>query len=149
MRKICVIDWQSYPSLCDTLFSVYSMIRLYGFYPKRMIRHYVIHPTNYIMCLRAFLRVNISTCWFFFLFCFCFVCVCVCLFVVFWGGCIMIAKERIIIMQVYKCISLRLYDFFFYFFITSIVLMNIHLQKEIFRNYDSSVYAASKYQDIK
>ena len=45
MRKICVIDWQSYPSLCDTLFSVYSMIRHYGFYPKRMIRHYVIHPT--------------------------------------------------------------------------------------------------------
>ena len=44
--KICVIDWQSYPSLCDTLFSVYSMIRHYGFYPKRMIRHYVIHPTT-------------------------------------------------------------------------------------------------------
>ena len=48
MCKICVIDWQSYPSLCDTLFSVYSMIRHYGFYPKRMIRHYVIHPTNYV-----------------------------------------------------------------------------------------------------
>ena len=48
MRKICVIDWQSYPSLCDTLFSVYSMIRHYGFYPKRMIRHYVIHPTIYM-----------------------------------------------------------------------------------------------------
>ena len=46
MCKICVIDWQSYPSLCDTLFSVYSMIRHYGFYPKRMIRHYVIHPTT-------------------------------------------------------------------------------------------------------
>ena len=46
MRKICVIDWQSYPSQCDTLFSVYSMIRHYGFYPERMIRHYVIHPTN-------------------------------------------------------------------------------------------------------
>ena len=23
------------------------MIRHYGFYPKRMIRHYVIHPTSY------------------------------------------------------------------------------------------------------
>ena len=51
MRKICVIDWQSYPSLCDTLFSVYSMIRHYGFYQKRMIRHYVIHPTKCIMAL--------------------------------------------------------------------------------------------------
>ena len=44
--RFFVIDWQSYPSLCDTLFSVYSMIRHYGFYPKRMIRHYVIHPPN-------------------------------------------------------------------------------------------------------
>ena len=51
MRKICVIDWQSYPTLCDALFSVYSMIRHYGFYPKRMIRHYVIHPTIFSLIL--------------------------------------------------------------------------------------------------
>ena len=46
MVKICVIDQQSYPSLhiSDTLFLVYSMMRHYGFFPKRMIRHYVIHP---------------------------------------------------------------------------------------------------------
>ena len=44
MLKIRVIDWQSYPS-CDTLFSRYSMIRHYGFYPKLMICHNVIHPT--------------------------------------------------------------------------------------------------------
>ena len=38
--KICVIDWQSYPSLCDTPFSLNSMIRHYGFYTKYMISHY-------------------------------------------------------------------------------------------------------------
>ena len=53
LLKIRVIDWQSYPSLCDTLFSVNSMIRHYGFYRKRMIRHYVIHPTNlYVVIFR-------------------------------------------------------------------------------------------------
>ena len=30
MLKICVIDWQSYPSLCDAPFSVNSMIRHYA-----------------------------------------------------------------------------------------------------------------------
>ena len=70
MRKICVIDWQSYPSLCDTLFSVYSMIRRYGFYPKRMIRHYVIHPTNYsisrdiqVCCRCALLKTILGVWW--------------------------------------------------------------------------------------
>ena len=64
MRKICVIDWQSYPSLCDTLFSVYSMIRHYGFYPKRMIRHYVIHHSLSFQCVTVDWYHNIIV-WYF------------------------------------------------------------------------------------
>ena len=37
-------------------FSVYSMIRHYGFYPKRTIRHYVIHPT--ILTLKSKVKGN-------------------------------------------------------------------------------------------
>ena len=48
MLKICVIDWQSYPSLCDTFFWVYLMIRHYGFYPKSMILHYGFYPKRMI-----------------------------------------------------------------------------------------------------
>ena len=43
--KICVIDWQRYHSLCDTLLLVYLTIRHCGFYSKCMIRHYLIHLT--------------------------------------------------------------------------------------------------------
>ena len=49
--KTRVTNWQNYPSCVIHFFSFFffffSMKRHYGFYQKHMIRHYVIHPTNW------------------------------------------------------------------------------------------------------